>query len=299
MTKSPRGTVNLDEVPVKVRTRILAQIADEKPDTKTSVTPVTEVYVPIDYASYTSEELHRENLENVNTARGMNDQFASFVENRMLLAFKETIARLKKPGQRLNGVSDVETYFKSIGMTYANVRQLFSREKKRLLESMGHERPEESDQQCSNNFHRGNPDDGKHYWLTPPALLAEIKAKFGDVYDPCPYPKPDGYDGLTAEWGKVNYCNPPFGSVIGADGRKVGMTAWVRKAIEEQGKGKTTVLVFPMDGWVHLLLKSGAEFKSLGEVNWQATEDGTSVAGNSRPIMEFILRGNDGDPGRI
>jgi hypothetical protein len=67
----------------------------------------------------------------------MSKQFDSFVENRMLIGFRETIARLKKQGQRMNGHSDVDAYFNSIGMTYANVRQLFSREKKRLLKEGG------------------------------------------------------------------------------------------------------------------------------------------------------------------
>jgi hypothetical protein len=102
-------------------------------------------YAPINYSSYTPDELHRANVENVATAKGMNSQFNSFVENRMLLAFRETISRLKKQGQQLNGHSDVEAYFKSIGMTYSNVRQLFSREKKRLLESMGYEKRKKRD----------------------------------------------------------------------------------------------------------------------------------------------------------
>lgn len=116
------------------------------PPAATSVTGVTEVaYAPINYSSYTPDELHRANVENVATAKGMTNQFNSFVENRMLLAFRETISRLKKQGQRLNGHSDVDAYFKSIGMTYSNVRQLFSREKKRLLESMGYEKRETPD----------------------------------------------------------------------------------------------------------------------------------------------------------
>ena len=143
-----------------------------------------------------------------------------------------------------------------------------------------------------NRFHRGNSKDGKHYWITPPDLLKRINDEFGECYDPCPYPRPDGYDGLTADWGQVNYVNPPFGSVV-IDGKKKGMTAWVRKAIEEQAKGKTTILVFPQDGWVHMLLNAGAEFRSLGKINWLSTEDGASVCASSRPIMMFILRGKE------
>ena len=105
---------------------------------QTSVTPVTKVLYPtIDYEALTPEQLHQANLEIVHKTKGMVSQFQAFTQNRMLPAFRETINRLKKPGQRMNGQSDVEAYFESIGLTYANVRKMFSREKKRLLESMG------------------------------------------------------------------------------------------------------------------------------------------------------------------
>jgi hypothetical protein len=149
-----------------------------------------------------------------------------------------------------------------------------------------------------NNYNRGNPKDGRHYWLTPPDLLQRIKAEFGDdLYDPCPYPKPPDYDGLTADWGKTNYANPPFGSFMGQDGKKKGMTAWVRKAIEEQEKGKTSIIVFPQHAWLHMLVKAGAEFRSLGNVDWLSTEEPQSSSSASSPIMMFILRGKTSEPG--
>ena len=130
------------------------------------------------------------------------------------------------------------------------------------------------------------------YKRQPPDLLKRINDEFGDdLYDPCPYPRPENYNGLKAEWGNVNYVNPPFGSTM-EDGKKVGMTAWVRKAIEEQQKGKTSILVFPQYRWVHMLVNAGAEMRSLGPVRWVATEDGEQAAsGNSSPTMMFVLRG--------
>ena len=42
-------------------------------------------------------------------------------------------------------------------------------------------------------------------------------------------------DGLTADWMKFNYCNPPFNEC----------EKWVKKAVEEQKKGNTTVMLIP------------------------------------------------------
>src|SRR4051812_29946349 len=81
---------------------------------------------------------------------------------------------------------------------------------------------------AANKFHVGNGADGKHYWLTPPDLYAALDAEFRFDFDPCPHPIPEGFDGLTCEWGKSNYVNPPFGSII-HEGKKKGPTAWVRK----------------------------------------------------------------------
>jgi hypothetical protein len=149
-----------------------------------------------------------------------------------------------------------------------------------------------------NKFHNGNGVDGKHYWLSPPALLDAVREEFGDFFDPCPYPKPEDFDGLTCEWGAVNYVNPPFGSII-HDGRKKGMTAWVRKALSEWRKGKTVVMVYPIDKWVLMLttaiLGEDAEIRNLGDVKWLATEDGSEGKGMGRDIAMFILRAKKED----
>lgn len=139
-----------------------------------------------------------------------------------------------------------------------------------------------------NKFHKGNGDDGKHYWLTPPDLLSTLQAEFEFDCDPCPYPKPSEFDGLTSEWGKSSYVNPPFGSIM-HNGKKKGPTAWARKAIEEHKKGKRVVLVYPIDKWVLMLLGSGARVRNLGDVRWCATEDGSQGKGTGRHIAAFIL----------
>jgi hypothetical protein len=140
--------------------------------------------------------------------------------------------------------------------------------------------------------------DGKHYWLTPKWLYEQLDNEFHFDFDPCPYPRPEGFDGLTCEWGQSNYVNPPFGSVVvevlNKKGvmvqRKMGVTAWVRKAIEEYKKGKLVVLVYPIDKWVLMLLEViGAKVRNLYDVKWEAIEDRTAHKGTGRHIIMFIL----------
>ena len=90
---------------------------------------------------------------------------------------------------------------------------------------------------------------------------------------PCPFPKPEDFDGLTTRWGFSTYVNPPFGSII-HEGKKKGPTAWARKAIQENQKGKRVVMVYPIDKWVLMLLAAGAKVRNLGDVKWCAVEDG-------------------------
>jgi len=139
------------------------------------------------------------------------------------------------------------------------------------------------------SFNEGNGADGKHYWLTPPVLLDQIKAEFGVDFDPCPYPKPQEFDGLTAEWGSSNYVNPPFGAYVDHDGKKKGPTAWARKCLAERAKGKRVVMVYPIDKWVMMLLEAGAVVRNLKDVRWCATEDGQQGPGTGRHVAMFIL----------
>ena len=140
-----------------------------------------------------------------------------------------------------------------------------------------------------NKFAGGNAADGKHYWLTPPDLMDELMEEFEFDYDACPHPLPDGFDGLTGDWGGSTYVNPPFGSIL-HDGKKKGPTAWARKAIDEHEKGKTVVMVYPIDKWVLMLLAAGAEVRNLGDVRWHSVEDNLPGAGTGRHIACFVLR---------
>lgn len=146
-----------------------------------------------------------------------------------------------------------------------------------------------------NKFHRGNGDDGKHYWLTPPEVYDPLNVEFGFDFDPCPFPLPEGFDGLTCEWGASNYANIPFGSVI-HNGKKKGPTAWMRKAIEENKKGKTVVVLYPIDKWILMMLKAGAEVRNMGDIRWLATEDKSQGKGTGRHIAAFILKKKEAHP---
>jgi len=135
-------------------------------------------------------------------------------------------------------------------------------------------------------FLKGNAD-GKHYWLTPPELMERLQAEFKFNFDACPYPKPEEFNGLVSEWGTSTYVNPPFGSII-INGKKMGPTAWARKAITEYQKGKRVVMVYPIDKWI-LMLMEHAKVRNLKDVKWCAIEDGEPGPGIGRHVACFIL----------
>lgn len=141
-----------------------------------------------------------------------------------------------------------------------------------------------------NKYYEGNKSDGKHYHLTPKKMWDGYQKRYPGIWDCCPYPRPEGYDALKVSWRKFTYCNWPFGTTVDENGKKIGFTAWCRKAIEEQSKGNTSIIVVPMDFGFHLLLNAGAEFRSIGEVKWRATEDGSEQP-SGRKIVEIALPG--------
>jgi hypothetical protein len=127
------------------------------------------------------------------------------------------------------------------------------------------------------------------YWLTPPALMAQLKAEHNFDFDPCPCPRPDGYDSLIIPWGQRNYVNPPFHRDDGVNGK--GPTAFVRKAIAEAALGKMTVLTLPAQLYITLLLEAGAELSSLGRVKWVHADTGEPCKSPS-PIIKAVLKPN-------
>lgn len=84
-------------------------------------------------------------------------------------------------------------------------------------------------------------------------------------FDPCPYPRPNGYNSLVLPWGSCNYVNPPFNK---KDAPYGGPSAFVRKAICEQSEGGTSVFVLPLPWNLGLLMRAGAELRYGGIVQW-------------------------------
>lgn len=126
----------------------------------------------------------------------------------------------------------------------------------------------------------------KRFWKTPPEIMDAIKREFGITHDVCPFPKPENFDSLNNEWGEVNFVNPPFRK---ADGNGYGPTAFVRKAIEENKKGKSSVLIIPTQSYVNLLLEAGAEVRSMGRIKWLECDTNEPCKSPS-PITMFILK---------
>lgn len=125
------------------------------------------------------------------------------------------------------------------------------------------------------------------YWLTPPDLYSRLDAEHQFDFDPCPCPRPDGYNSLILPWGQRNYVNPPFHRDDGVGGK--GPTAFVRKAIAEAALGKTSVLTLPAQLYITLLLEAGAELSSLGRVKWVHADTGEPCQSPS-PIIKAVLR---------
>jgi hypothetical protein len=129
----------------------------------------------------------------------------------------------------------------------------------------------------------------KKYWLTPPAMYQALDNEFHFDFDPCPYPRPEHFNGITINWGSMNYVNPPFRKSDGAYG--AGPTAFVRKAILEREQGRSSVIVIPTMSYVNMLLDAGAELRSMGRVRWLDAESGEAWKSPSC-ITCFILRVN-------
>ena len=126
----------------------------------------------------------------------------------------------------------------------------------------------------------------KKYWITPPELYESLDNEFHFDFDPCPYPNPKNYDSIKLEWKNMNYVNPIFRRKD--SDHKYGPTAFARKAIDEQKKGRSSFLTLPTQSYVNLLLEAGAKLRSLGRVKWLEVDTKEPMKAPS-PITGFFL----------
>ena len=126
----------------------------------------------------------------------------------------------------------------------------------------------------------------KKYWITPPELYESLNNEFHFDFDPCPHPRPNNYDSINLEWKNMNYVNHIFRRKDSE--HKYGPTAFVRKAIAEQKKGRSSFLTLPTQSYVNLLLEAGAKLRSLGRVKWLDCETKEPMKTPS-PITGFFL----------
>lgn len=93
-------------------------------------------------------------------------------------------------------------------------------------------------------------------WKTPKYLLEQLRAEFGDLFDPCP-PNPE-FDGLNIDWHSPAYCNPPYGREV---------SKWVAKALIESRKGATVIMLLAArtdTKWFHdFILPNAKEIRFL------------------------------------
>jgi len=72
-------------------------------------------------------------------------------------------------------------------------------------------------------------------WSTPKNLYDMLNEEFDFNFDPCPLRNDYVLDGLTIEWGKRTFVNPPYSDI----------KKWAKKCYEESLKRKTIVMLIP------------------------------------------------------
>jgi len=112
-----------------------------------------------------------------------------------------------------------------------------------------------------------NKPSGPEYWLIPEFIYNPLNQKYKFDFDPCPYPKPAGYNSLSSEvkWGKMNWVNPPFKL---RDAPYGGIAKFVDRAILEKKKGNKSVFILPCSVGIGKLIAAGGTVISAQQVNF-------------------------------
>lgn len=125
---------------------------------------------------------------------------------------------------------------------------------------------------------------------TPDDLYKSLNDEFQFDFDPCPLNgKPQSnnksdksdksdkkFDGLTVDWGKSNYVNPPYSEI----------KEWLTKAIKEMKKGNKSVFLIPLrlstKYWEELVYPYASEIRPIaGYIKFKGYED---IRGLNTPI---------------
>ena len=112
------------------------------------------------------------------------------------------------------------------------------------------------------------------FFLMPPERLNSLQARYGEIIDVFPHPRPDGYNALAISWADLKkdkpnaalYVHPPFVKEDYDEGQT--LTDVVRKCIEEAGNGvRPIVLVMPTRAAVNLLLEARVDQIEISDMD--------------------------------
>lgn len=122
------------------------------------------------------------------------------------------------------------------------------------------------------------------HWATPKELYNELNEKYGFDFDPCPLHSK--IDGLNIEWGKMNFVNPPYSRQL--------KEAFVKKAVEEFKKGKSSVLLLPVSTSTKLfhevILPNATGLKFLkGRVKFLGVNTKGEYVNNKAPMHDSMI----------
>jgi len=112
-------------------------------------------------------------------------------------------------------------------------------------------------------------------WQTPDAVYDALDGEFHFDFDPCPVNP--AFDGLSIEWGRRNFVNPPYGREL---------PKWIKKGYEEVQKGKIVVFLIPSrtdTKWWHDYIMKADEIRFIkGRLKFKG-------AVNSAPFPSAIV----------
>jgi hypothetical protein len=102
-------------------------------------------------------------------------------------------------------------------------------------------------------------------WSTPKKLKDELTEEFDlDDFDPCPLNDDPDFDGLSMEWSRKCFVNPPYSKLKTTKKNGLG---WVEKAHLEAQKDKLIVMLIPSrtdTQWFHeIILENNYEVRFL------------------------------------